>query len=534
MSSSDQIRDLSNNLEQLRRQQAEILAQEQQANNRFEQLFAIVGLSQRQASDAFVLQSDRGTSRKSLFPELIQAQIDRQGLRTGAKKLDQQIAVISSRLRTLAQQEPELNSLQPDVQVDLAVFASTLTQSWQWLAKKTRMATLVVLLGLGGGFWVTPEAIASQIAQAQTARIDLSLQSQPNETYETLLSRAEAAVLAAVKENFDQDTQVTDVSVMVMAENYAANAPVLSLKVSRTQWSSNPDVQRWSTYFTTARSLLGFKEVANTTPRRPGTGTPVIAEQPTNSFLGRLGTGNPATTPNQTPAPSTDPDPLPASAAVPVAPQGAQPQTARVEVSINRQPNETYETLLSRAEAAAQAAVRENFDQGTQVTGVSVMVEAQNHGAIAPVLSLEVARRQWRSLPDIQRWVTYFTNARSLLGFDSQPETATSATPEQPDTATPDEAGTDNLDTAPSQTPASGTDADRLPPDAAVPVDPEENSQSPQSPPNSFSTGLPSTSTPANAPQAPLAAPANSGTTINTPNQDVTPPNGTSLETEQQ
>lgn len=230
-----------------------------------------------------------------------------------------------------------------------SILSYTLNQSWEWVAKKTPLATLVVLLGLGGGFWLTTEVNAPKVAQADTTSIDLSIVRQPDETYETLLNRAEAAARTAVQENFEQDMNLTDVSIMVVAQNQGSIAPVLSLEVSRTQWFSNPDANRLVTYFTTARSLLGFENVAtttagqagtstpdmeqsetgtsdtqgiNNTPPEPETATPVNTPEPNNTFT-QPGTVTPVT-PSQTPASSTDflnPQP---PAAAPIVPSNIQ------------------------------------------------------------------------------------------------------------------------------------------------------------------------------------------------------------------
>lgn len=140
---------------------------------------------------------------------------------------------------------------------------------------KTRIATLVVLIGLGGVFWVTTEAIAPTKAWADTARrVDLSLDRQPNETYESLVRRAETAATAAAQSSFNQDAGVADVSVMVVAQNQGAIAPVLSLQVSRTEWDSRPDTQRWGRYFSNAKVLLKFENVATKTDAQAGTANP--------------------------------------------------------------------------------------------------------------------------------------------------------------------------------------------------------------------------------------------------------------------
>jgi uncharacterized protein involved in exopolysaccharide biosynthesis len=59
LSSSDQITNLSVNIEQLRKQQAETLAQQKQASTRLAQLSSNLNLSAQQATDAFVLQMDQ-------------------------------------------------------------------------------------------------------------------------------------------------------------------------------------------------------------------------------------------------------------------------------------------------------------------------------------------------------------------------------------------------------------------------------------------------------------------------------------------
>lgn len=58
LSSNEQLRDLTSNLEGLRRQQAEAVAELQQASARVKQLTADLGLSTPQAVDALILQSD--------------------------------------------------------------------------------------------------------------------------------------------------------------------------------------------------------------------------------------------------------------------------------------------------------------------------------------------------------------------------------------------------------------------------------------------------------------------------------------------
>jgi DNA-binding NarL/FixJ family response regulator/uncharacterized protein involved in exopolysaccharide biosynthesis len=58
LDSGEQLRDLSVNIESLRRQKSEVLGQAQDSSNQLQQLSGSLGLSPQQAADAFILQSD--------------------------------------------------------------------------------------------------------------------------------------------------------------------------------------------------------------------------------------------------------------------------------------------------------------------------------------------------------------------------------------------------------------------------------------------------------------------------------------------
>jgi hypothetical protein len=179
-----------------------------------------------------------------------------------------------------------------------------LIQSQQGTARKTWIASLFLSLGLGGGLWFTTEANTPQLVQAQTVGVDLAIDRQPNETYESLLSRAEAAAKAAVEKSFAQNRGATDVSIVVVANNQGEIAPVLSLEANRSAWLGS-NAQRSITYFNQARSLLGFDEdiatssparqpqnTPNTTPApQPRTTSPTPLKQPSNSNPGSIRQG---------------------------------------------------------------------------------------------------------------------------------------------------------------------------------------------------------------------------------------------------
>ena len=100
-----------------------------------------------------------------------------------------------------------------------------------------------------------------------------------------------------------------------------------------------------------------------------------------------------------------------------LAPQSAHAYTARLNVSVSRQPGEGYRNFVRRAEAVARAAAQRSFDRDILVTDVAVTIVGQNNGSIAPILDLKVSRQNWRSRPDTPRWATYFPDTQTLLGF---------------------------------------------------------------------------------------------------------------------
>ncbi|QSJ15693.1 hypothetical protein JYQ62_28400 [Nostoc sp. UHCC 0702] len=159
------------------------------------------------------------------------------------------------------------------------------------IGKKIRIFPLIVLIFWTVPVWILTETLTPQIVRAYTARVDLTIDRLPGETYETILRRAEATARAAAQRSFDQDILVTDTSIIITVQTDGTIAPVLALEVSRQQWRTRPDAQRWATYFKTARSLLGFdKDQSTSNPSQaaiviptanPTQAAPVIPTAPT-------------------------------------------------------------------------------------------------------------------------------------------------------------------------------------------------------------------------------------------------------------
>lgn len=116
--------------------------------------------------------------------------------------------------------------------------------------------SLVALLGLSGSFCAFEGAIAPPIAQAYTSRVNITLDRQPNESFATLVRRAEAVARAAAQRSFDNDILVTEAAIVITGQNIGLSAPILTLEVSRENWKNHPDTQRWSTYYPNSKALL--------------------------------------------------------------------------------------------------------------------------------------------------------------------------------------------------------------------------------------------------------------------------------------
>lgn len=100
-----------------------------------------------------------------------------------------------------------------------------------------------------------------------------------------------------------------------------------------------------------------------------------------------------------------------------VPPRAVQAYVTRVDLALDRLPDESFDSLARRAELAARAAVQRSFDKDILASNTSVIVTGRVSGSEAPILSINVSREQWRTQPDSRRWATYYKSAKLLLDF---------------------------------------------------------------------------------------------------------------------
>lgn len=175
-----------------------------------------------------------------------------------------------------------------------------------------------------------------------------------------------------------------------------------------------------------------------------------------------------------------------------IPPQIAIAQNAALNLSLNRELQESYNNFLRRAETLASKTIQAQFAQNPSLPEVNLTVVGENQGAIAPVLSIKVSRDRWTSDPKVGRWAMYFPNSKALLGFDrpsTPPQAATSPSSPSAVGSTPAPQGT-NPATQPTESPAP-LPSNPMP--TQVPTLPLDSGESSPTPPSERLLRLPST-----------------------------------------
>ncbi|MFM7441162.1 MAG: hypothetical protein ACKO2V_21630 [Snowella sp.] len=140
-------------------------------------------------------------------------------------------------------------------------------------------------------------------------------------------------------------------------------------------------------------------------------------------------------------------------------------QISQIPLTLSREPDETYPNFVQRATTLLTTRLKNDFSKNSSLNEVRIVVIGQNNGNIAPVLSVNMSRRQWLNNPNPQPLINYFSDSEFLLGFD-----APVAPNPQKAIAAP---------TNPSNTPLVNNpppSADSLPPDSETPTNAPTNS----------------------------------------------------------
>jgi hypothetical protein len=138
--------------------------------------------------------------------------------------------------------------------------------------------SLASLMAVTGGVCLIQAVLTPQVAQAYKPRVDINLDRLTDESYQSLLRRAEIIARAAAQRSFDRDILAGEVSIMIMGRHNGTEAPLLLLQVSRDKWRERPDTRRWATYYRTTQALLKLPTGRNGAIATPGGVAPALSD----------------------------------------------------------------------------------------------------------------------------------------------------------------------------------------------------------------------------------------------------------------
>lgn len=106
-------------------------------------------------------------------------------------------------------------------------------------------------------------------AFAETKFVNISLKVEANQKFDILMQEAESIAINLIDKEFNRVSKITEVGVIVSGDRNGQEVPILSSRVSRTNWQAQPSIESWTKYFTTAEILLGFNLPQKTKPNVP-------------------------------------------------------------------------------------------------------------------------------------------------------------------------------------------------------------------------------------------------------------------------
>lgn len=106
------------------------------------------------------------------------------------------------------------------------------------------------------------------IASAESVERNFILHSEGSQSFDTLLQQAQELAQSSIEQEFIENSEATEVSILILGEHQGQIVPLLRSQVSRSRWQQDPKIHRWTRYFAhNSRVLLGFnKPSALSTP----------------------------------------------------------------------------------------------------------------------------------------------------------------------------------------------------------------------------------------------------------------------------
>ncbi|NJN21975.1 MAG: hypothetical protein HC812_13330 [Leptolyngbya sp. RL_3_1] len=96
-------------------------------------------------------------------------------------------------------------------------------------------------------------------------------------TQSSLLDQAETLVRQAIATTFGQQSDVNEIEVLVLGDRHGEISPILVTSVSRTQWQADPQVSRWTRYYTEGTHAL-LQRHSEIEPTAPAATPPLVIQ----------------------------------------------------------------------------------------------------------------------------------------------------------------------------------------------------------------------------------------------------------------
>ena len=103
-------------------------------------------------------------------------------------------------------------------------------------------------------------------ALAESKKADFTIDSNAVSSYRSLMQQAEDRAERAIAAEFANNPELTEITVTILGERQNRIVPLLLVKVSRSQWEEEPEMEKWTRYFITSEVLLGFRETPEENP----------------------------------------------------------------------------------------------------------------------------------------------------------------------------------------------------------------------------------------------------------------------------
>jgi hypothetical protein len=121
-------------------------------------------------------------------------------------------------------------------------------------------------------------------AFAETKFVNISLKVVANQKFDTLMQQAESTAINLIDQEFNRVSKITEVGIIVSGDRNGQVVPILSSRVTRTNWQAQSSIESWTKYFTKAEVLLGFNLPQKTKPNLPKSSVNLSAKQSDPGF----------------------------------------------------------------------------------------------------------------------------------------------------------------------------------------------------------------------------------------------------------